>query len=111
MSIDVSAKNIKLWKNEHEGRNGAWYTYSVSVSRKQPDGTYKNKGMRVMFPKDTYIPEELPNGSNCDIEGFLTLRTYESRGEEVSEIALFASKIVFKDYDSQFEEVDEDVPF
>ena len=51
MSINVECKNVKLWKNEHEGRKGKFYTYSVSVSKKMKDGSYKNKGMRV-YPKD-----------------------------------------------------------
>ena len=114
MSINVEAKNVKLWKNEHEGRKGKWYSYSISASKKMQDGSYKNKGMKV-FCKEG-IPNEIPNGSMCDIKGFLTLDVYQGRDGEVSNIAVYANEIKFHDYDSQdygdsFEELDEDVPF
>jgi hypothetical protein len=114
MSINVEAKNVKLWKNEHEGRKGKWYTFSISASKKMQDGSYKNKSIRV-FSKDG-IPTEIPNGSVCDINGFLTLDIFQGRDGEVSNIALYANEIKFRDYESQdygdsFEELDEDVPF
>ena len=114
MSIDVTAKNVKLWKNEHEGRNGKFYTFSVSASKKMQDGSYKNKGMRV-FSKN--IPDEVPNGSLVDIHGFLTLDIYSGRDGEVSNIAIYANEVIFHDYDAQenygdsYEQLDEDVPF
>lgn len=114
MSIDVNAKNVKLWKNEHEGRKGTWYSYSISVSKKMKDGSYKNKGMKV-YPKNG-LPKDLPNGASCDIEGFLTLEVWEGRDGEVVTPMIFANTIKFHDYESQdygdsFEALDEDVPF
>ena len=114
MSINVECKNVKLWKNEHEGRKGTFYTYSVSVSKKMKDGSYKNKGMKV-YPKDG-LPNDIPNGAVCDIEGFMTLDVYESRNGEVSNPMIYANSIKFHDYEAQgdydsFEQLDEDVPF
>ena len=112
MSINVECKNVKLWKNEHEGRKGKFYTYSVSVSKKQKDGSYKNKGMKV-YPKDG-LPNDLPNGATCDIEGFLTLDVYTGRDGEVATPMIYANNIKFHDIDldlDSFEQLDEDVPF
>lgn len=114
MSINVEAKNVKLWKNEHEGRKGKWYLYSISVSKKMKDGSYKNKGMKV-YPKDG-LPSDLPNGATCDIEGFLTLDVWEGRDGEVANPMIYANVIKFHDYESQdygdsFAEAEEDVPF
>ena len=114
MSINVEAKNVKLWKNEHEGRKGTWYTYSISVSKKMKDGSYKNKSMKV-YPNGG-LPKDLPNGATCDIEGFLTLDIWEGRDGEVANPMIFANTIKFRDYESQeygdsFAEAEEDIPF
>lgn len=119
MSNSITFTNTKLWKNEHEGRKGTWYTFSVSVSKKMQDGSYKNKGMRV-FSKEP-IPNEVPNGTLVDIDGFLTLDAYEGRNGEVTNIALFATNIDYKDWEGELSDpteeygdygtVEEGVPF
>lgn len=113
MSIDVSAKNVKLWKNEHEGRKGKFYTFSVSASKKMQDGSYKNKSVRL-FSKE--IPQSVPNGTMIDFEGFLTVDVFQSRdGSEVSNIAIYANKVIFHDWEEDigddFERFEEDIPF
>lgn len=111
MSINIEANNVKLWKNEREGRKGKFYTYSISNSKKMKDGTYKNKGIKVIYPQG--LPNELPNGATCDIKGFLTLDVWEGRDGEVANHAIFAQEIKFHDLDDvdSFEQLDEDVPF
>lgn len=113
MSINVECKNVKLWKNEHEGRKGTFYTYSVSVSKKMKDGSYKNKGMKV-YPKDG-LPNDLPNGATCDIEGFLTLDIFQGRDGEVMNPMIYANTIKFHDYEpddyDSFEQLDSEIPF
>ena len=113
MSINVECKNVKLWKNEHEGRKGTFYTYSISVSKKQKDGSYKNKGMKV-YPKDG-LPNDLPNGATCDIEGFLTLDIFQGRDGEVMNPMIYANTIKFHDYDFDdvdgYEQLDAEIPF
>ena len=118
MSIDVHAKNVKLWKNEHESRKGTFYTYSVSVSKKLKDGSYKNKGMKVIYSQG--IPSEVQNGATCDIDGFLTLDVWEGRNGEVVTPALYAKEIKFHDFEPQnyeedygdnFAQAEEDIPF
>ena len=113
MGFDVNAKNVKLWKNEHEGRKGKFYTFSVSASKKMQDGTTKYKSMRV-FSKD--IPQDIPNGTLVDIEGFITLDVYSGRDGEVSNIAIYAQKITAHDWEDQdlgdnFDKLEEDIPF
>ena len=119
--FDVKVTDAKLWKNKHQGRKGTFYTYSIGVSKKMQDGTFKNKYMRV-FPKDG-LPNDIPNGSSCDIEGFLTLDVFTGRDGEISNFALYANTIKFHDYESQqnsrgydndfagFSETDDDLPF
>lgn len=118
MSINIEAKNVRLWKNEHEGRKGTFFTYSISVSKKMKDGSYKNKGMKV-YPKDG-LPNDIPNGSTVDIEGFLTLDIFQGRDGEVMNPMIYANKIVFRDMDTpsqedgymdSYESLAEDIPF
>lgn len=118
MGINIEAKGVKLWKNEHEGRKGKFFTYSISIGKKMQDGTYKNKAIKV-YPKGG-LPNEVPNGSTVDIEGFLTLDIYNSRSGELTQPMIYANKIVFRDMDTPSQEDDymdsyeslaEDIPF
>ena len=115
MSINVEAKNVKLWKNAHEGRNGTFYTYSISASKKMQDGTYKNKSVKVFLKGG--LPDEIPSGAMCDISGFLTLDIYEGKNGEVSNVAIYANEIKFHDWEAQddypdnFSQAEEDIPF
>ena len=38
--MNVSEKKAKIWRKDIEGKNGTFYRYSVSVSRKTQDGKY-----------------------------------------------------------------------
>lgn len=113
--FNVKITDAKLWKNEHQGRNGTFYTYSISVSKKMQDGSFKNKGMKVYVQKG--VPKEVPNGALCDIDGFMTLDVFNGRDGEVVNPMVFATEVKFADYEAQqesydsFEELDEDVPF
>lgn len=122
MSNEIKFTNAKLWKNERKKRDGGkFYTYTVSVSKKMKDGSYKNKSLRL-FPAET-LPEDLPSGAVCDIEGFLTLDIYQGREGEVAEYMVYANEIIFHDASipsrvpsrddglDSFEQLDEDVPF
>lgn len=127
MAINITATNVKLWKNEHATRNGGkFYTYSISINKKMQDGSYKNKGIKVMTSRENRIPDEIPSGSFCDIEGFMTLEIFQGRDGEVANPAIFANSIKFKDYEAQaappdsryldeigdsFASMEEDIPF
>lgn len=118
--LDLIGKDVKLWVNAHEGKDGRpWYTYSVSISKKVED-KYVNKGVKIIFGRDTEIPRGLKNGDKIDFQGFPTLDIYTDRdGNERREIAIFAKTVRFLDYedDDSYEEyegydtVQEHIPF
>ena len=127
MSINISGKNEKLWKNERQSRNGGtWFDYSIGVSRKAQNGNYVNAYMKVKFSSKLTIPNELPNGAQMDFEGFLTPDVYTDRnGQEVKRTMIMVTNVKFHDvhgddgYDSygdydgidSFSPADDDIPF
>lgn len=123
MSLDISGKNVKLWVNEHEGKNGGKFnSYAISVSRKLQNGEYVNKSVRLTIGKEVYIPDNLGNGATIDFDGFLTLNVYTDRnGNEQREVQIYATSVDFNDLGTPtrndvqeeytFAEVEEDIPF
>ena len=125
MSINISGKNEKLWKNERQSRNGGtWFDYSISVSKKGQDGNYVNAYMKVKFSSKLTIPNELPNGAQMDFEGFLTPDVYTDRnGQEVKRTMIMVTNVKFHDIygddntDDVYNDVDDmaqaadDIPF
>lgn len=124
MALDIKGKNVKLWVNEHDGRNGGkFYTYAVSVSRKGADGNYVNKSVRLVAGRDVTIPDGLISGTSVDFEGFLTLNLYTDKdGVDRSDISIFATSIHFNDFEyggteqlamaeDSFANVEDDIPF
>ena len=90
---DLTGK-MTLFGNYHEGKESGFYTYSVSIGRKQDDGTYKNAYIDVMFSKGK-DPE-------CDEmfditvkKAFFTVHSYKTKdGKEVNVPAIMVT-----DYD------------
>ena len=76
--MNVSDKNAKIWAREIEGKNGKFYRYSVSVSKKT-DGKYVHTYIPVMFSKKSGAPEKIPNGTLCNYEGFVTVDDYKGK--------------------------------
>lgn len=111
--LDISGKNVKLWVNDHEGRNGKFQTYSVSISKKSADGKYINKPVKLFFGKDVWKPDTVPNGHVIDFEGFPTLDIYTDRdGNERKEVAIYATKIDWgRLTEDSFVEAEEEIPF
>lgn len=110
--LNISGDNIKLWVNEHDGSNGKWNSYSISVGKKDESGSWLNKPVKFYIKKDIEVPEGLKSGDLIDFEGFPTLDVYRGKdGQEHREIMIVAQKVNFKRYDDSFEQLDEDVPF
>ena len=99
MGINVSGSNVKLWKNERQGKNGNhWFDYSVGISKKAKDGNYVNSYVRVKFSSKLGIPEDIPNGAQMDFEGFLTPDVYPDRnGQEVKRDMIVITEAKFHD--------------
>lgn len=121
MSINVEAENVKLWVNEHQKEDGGkWYTYSISTSSKDQDGSYVNKSLEVRMRREVVIPADLMNGETVTIRGSLSNRSYTNKdGEKRTEHMLWAHEIDFEGRQAplpsepadSFEQLDEDMPF
>lgn len=118
--LDIIGKNVKVWVNEHEGRNGKFQTYTVSISRKDAEGKYINKPVKFYIGKTAWKPDWVTNGSVIDFKGFPTLDIYtDKEGNERKEVAIYASEIIWdrqttewgKPSEDSFEEAEEEIPF
>lgn len=114
--LDIIGKDVKLWKNKHEGGKGVWYSYNISVSRKK-DSEWLNKPVKLFIPRDIEVPSGIKNGSLVDFKGFPTLDVYTGRdGAEHIDIMVFVQELKFKDHEANgeydsFEQAGEDIPF
>lgn len=120
MSIDVSGKNVRLWRSDRETRDGrTWSDYSVGISKKNQDGGYARGYIKVRFGRDIELPERVENGTNIDFEGYITLDTYRDRsGNEVKKDMIMITAVKFNDlpqeapdYGDSFSQAEEDIPF
>lgn len=109
--MNVSEKKAKIWRKDHEGKNGPWYSYSVSISKKNEDGTYTNAYLPIRFTKKSGAPEKIENGTVCSITGFMSVDSYKDKdGNERN-----TPQIIVMTYDDGsadgFREAEEDIPF
>lgn len=117
MAINISGKDLKLWIGEHQKQDGGtWRDYSFGINKKNQDGTYVNGYLRAKFVGEAReIPEDLPNGTKCDIEGYIGLEHYIKRdGTEMKNPMIMVTKVKFHDLPEPidgFDEIDEDMPF
>lgn len=115
MSIDITGKNVKLWVNNVQTRDGRSFpTYNIGIGKKNKDGSFTNMYLKVRFGKDIHIPENIANGTQMDFDGFFTVDTYTNRnGEEVKTPAIFITNARFADsYDIDgFSQAEADIPF
>ena len=117
MAINIKGENLKLWIGEHQKQDGGtWRDYSFGINKKNQDGTYVNGYIRAKFIGEARnIPEDLPNGTKCDIEGYIGLDHFVRRdGTEVKNPIIKVTAVKFHDLPEpidSFDEIDEDVPF
>ncbi len=109
--MDVGEKKAKIWRKDHEGKNGPWYSYTVSISRKNDDGSYTNSYLPIRFTKRSGAPEKIENGAVCSIEGFMSVDSYKDKdGKEHN-----TPQIIVMSYEpdgaDSFTEAEEDIPF
>ena len=108
--MNVSDKNVKIWRKDYQGKNGEFYRYSVSISKKTEDGKYVNAYIPIRFSKKVDAPEKIENGTTCSFEGFMSVESYKDRdGNERNQPIIVAMSAQF-DGDS-FEQMEEDIPF
>ena len=102
-------KEQKIWRKDFEDG----HAYSISVSTRLQDGTYKNAYMPIRFAKSAEAPEKISNGTIADFSGFLTAT---NKGQ----IMLMVTSLNIKDEEypavddidiDSFEQAIEDIPF
>lgn len=116
--MDVSAKDARIWRKDIESRNGTFYRYSVSISKKKEDGSYITAYMPIKFAKRANMPEKISNGAKCDFSGFLSVDERPDReGNKIKEVQIIAMNAVLTELGDVSEGVDsfaqaeEDIPF
>lgn len=113
--MEVSAKNVKVWRKDIEGRNGTFYRYSVSISKKTQDGKYVNAYIPIVFSKKADAPEVIENGVVCDIAGFMSVDSYTDReGKTRNTPQIVVMSVEFADPTTgvdSFAQADADFPF
>ena len=108
--MEVSAKNAKIWRKDIEGKNGTFYRYSVSVSKKTQDGKYVNAYIPVVFSKKSDAPEKIDNGALCDFEGFMSVESYTDReGVTRNTPQIVIMSALFEE--DGFEQAEDEIPF
>ena len=114
--MNVSEKNARIWRKDFEGKNGAYYRYTVGIRSKNMDSTFTTYYMPIKFSKKSGAPEKISNGAVCDFEGFLTSDSYTSKdGKEVTFPQIIVMNAHFEgdaeDIGDSFAELDMEMPF
>lgn len=113
--MEVSAKNAKIWRKDIQGKNGTFYRYSVSISKKTTDGKFVNAYLPVMFSKKSDAPAVIDNGAVCNFSGFMSVDSYTDRdGNTRNTPQIVIMKVEFDDPTTgvdSFEKAEEDLPF
>ena len=107
--MDVKANKAKIWRKDFEGKNGAFYKYSVSIGKKDEDGKYVNAYIPVVFSKKSGAPEKIDNGALCNFEGFMSVDSYTDKEGNTRNVPMIV--IMSADFDAGFKEAEEDIPF
>ena len=55
MGFNLSGEKIKIYKKEHDGKNGKWYSFSAGIASKNMDGEWVNGYLDVAFKKGVEI--------------------------------------------------------
>lgn len=108
--MDVSEKKAKIWRKDYQGKNGEFYRYSVSVSKKNEDGKYVNAYIPIRFSKKADAPEKIENGAVCSFEGFMSVESFKDKdGNERNQPMIVVMSVQFEG--DSFEQMEEDIPF
>ena len=113
--MEVRAERAKLWRKDIEGKNGTFYKYSVSISKKTQDGKWVNAYVPVVFSKKADAPERITNGALCNFEGFMSVESYTDReGNTRNTPQIVIMKVEFDDPTEgadSFEQAMDEIPF
>ena len=108
--MNVSEKKAKIWSKDYQGKNGEFYRYSVSVSKKTEDGKYVNAYIPIRFSKKADAPEKIENGAVCSFEGFMSVESFKDKeGNDRNQPMIVVMSVQFEG--DSFEQMEEDIPF
>lgn len=108
--MNVSEKKAKIWRKDYQGKNGEFYRYSVSVSKKNEDGKYVNAYIPIRFSKKADAPEKIENGAVCSFEGFMSVESFKDKdGNDRNQPMIVVMSVQFEG--DSFEQMEEDIPF
>ena len=108
--MNVSEKKAKIWRKDFQGKNGEFYRYSVSVSKKNEDGKYVNAYIPIRFSKKADAPEKIENGAVCSFEGFMSVESFKDKdGNDRNQPMIVVMSVQFEG--DSFEQMEEDIPF
>ena len=113
--MEVKATNAKIWRKDYEGKNGEFYRYSVSISKKVED-KWVSAYLPIMFSKKSGAPQKIENGATCNFSGFLSVDSYTDReGKTRTAPMIVAMNVSFdnepEDMGDSYEQLEEDIPF
>lgn len=108
--MDVSEKKAKIWRKDYQGKNGEFYRYSVSVSKKNEDGKYVNAYIPIRFSKKADAPEKIENGAVCSFEGFMSVESFKDKdGNDRNQPMIVVMSVQFEG--DSFEQMEDEIPF
>ena len=92
MGLNVKGEQL-IFRNDREGRDGTWYSYTTYVSSKDKNGNWVKDLYEVVFAKDAK-DTVLENKTKINItDGFLGCREYMNKNGDkvvVSQVIVFA---------------------
>ena len=108
--MEVSGKNVKVWRKDIQSKNGVFHKYTVGISKKTQDGKYVNAYIPVVFSKKVDAPEKIENGAVIDFEGFMSVESYTDKdGNTRNSPQIVIMSAVFED--DGFAQAEAEIPF
>lgn len=100
--------DMTVFRNEHDGKDGTWYTYATTVAKKREDGSYARVYLDVRFRKGITVE----NKSRLNVkDGFLTVREYKQNGETKTRLELMVLDFDYGEPVGYSAISDSDLPF
>ena len=87
---------IKVFRDEHNGNNGTWYSYRGYIGNKGDDGTWDNDPYEIVLAKDVRNNVIGDRAIINITDGFLSCRSYIDKGGQkqiVSQIIVTAYSV------------------
>ena len=113
--FDIKTDKARIWRKDFQGKNGEFYKYTTSISRKNDDGGYVNAYMPIRFARKCDVPEKIDNGAICAFEGFLSVESYKDKdGNERNQPMIVAMSVKFDDASigvDSFSQAEVEIPF